>query len=80
MVSLIKETSIVGYIAVRDLTKAADLVRSRTYTVFFALITVTVIYFLLEAILTSIVKRVQIKVEPEHRTKEEILKGIKEWD
>ncbi|MBR0416387.1 MAG: transporter substrate-binding domain-containing protein [Firmicutes bacterium] len=78
VVSLIKETAIVGYIAVRDLTKAADLVRSRTYTVFFALITVTIIYFLLEGILTGIVKRVQLKVEPEHRTKEEILKGIVE--
>ena len=80
VVALIKETSIVGYIAVRDLTKAADLVRSRTYTVFFALITVMIIYFLLEGILTTVVKRVQIKVEPEHRTKEEILKGIKEWE
>ena len=80
VVALIKETAIVGYIAVRDLTKAADLVRSRTYEAFFSLITVTIIYFLLEGILVAIVKRVQFKVEPEHRTKEEILKGIKEWE
>ena len=80
VVALIKETAIVGYIAVRDLTKAADLVRSRTYEAFFSLITVTIIYFLLEAILIAVIKRVQLKVEPEHRTKEEILKGIKEWE
>ncbi len=78
VVALIKETAIVGYIAAMDLTKAADLVRSRTYEAFFSLITVTIIYFLLEGILIAIIKRVQYKTEPEHRTKEQILKGIVE--
>ena len=31
---LLKETSIVGYIAIVDLTKAGDIVRSRTYDAF----------------------------------------------
>ncbi len=35
IISLIKETSIVGYIAVSDLTKMSDIVRNRTYEAFF---------------------------------------------
>ena len=46
-VSLFKNTSIVGYIAIQDLTKASDLIRSRTFDAFFPLIVVTIIYFLL---------------------------------
>lgn len=46
-VSLIKNTSIVGYIAIQDLTKASDIIRSRTFDAFFPLIFITIIYFLL---------------------------------
>ena len=35
IVSLIKATSVVGYIAVQDLTRMGDIVRSRTYEAFF---------------------------------------------
>ena len=37
-ISLVKMTSIVGYIAVEDLTKASDLIRSRTFDAFFPLV------------------------------------------
>lgn len=47
LIALIKLTSIVGYIAVQDLTKASDLIRSRTFDAFFPLIVISVIYFLL---------------------------------
>lgn len=47
MISLIKMTSIVGYVAVQDLTKASDIIRSRTFDAFFPLILVAVIYFIL---------------------------------
>lgn len=47
LISLIKMTSIVGYIAVEDLTKASDIIRSRTFDAFFPLIMVAIIYFLL---------------------------------
>jgi len=40
-------TSIVGYIAVQDLTKASDIIRSRTFDAFFPLIMVAVLYFLI---------------------------------
>ncbi len=46
-ISLVKTTSIVGYIAVADLTKASDIIRSRTFDAFFPLIIITIIYFVL---------------------------------
>ena len=78
VISLLKETSVVGYIAAMDLTKMGDLVRSRTYEAFFSLIAVTIIYFVLEAVLTAVMNRVQRKVETKRRTKDEILAGIVE--
>ncbi|NLA54255.1 MAG: amino acid ABC transporter permease, partial [Clostridiales bacterium] len=53
-IMLLKETSVVGFIGLMDLTKAGDFIRSRTYSAFFPLITVAVIYFLLITILTRI--------------------------
>jgi polar amino acid transport system substrate-binding protein len=47
VISLVKTTSIVGYIAVADLTQAGDIIRSRTFDAFFPLILVAVIYFVL---------------------------------
>ena len=44
-ISLVKMTSIVGYIAVQDLTKAGDIIRSRTFDAFFPLIMVALLYF-----------------------------------
>ena len=46
-VSLIKNTSIVGYIAIQDLTKVSDIIRSRTFDAFFPLIIISIIYLLL---------------------------------
>ena len=47
IISLVKMTSIVGYIAVQDLTKASDIIRSRTFDAFFPLVMVAVLYFLI---------------------------------
>ncbi len=44
-ISLVKMTSIVGYIAVQDLTKAGDIIRSRTFDAFFPLVMIAVLYF-----------------------------------
>lgn len=46
-VSLLKSTSIVGYIAVMDLTRASDLIRSRTFDALIPLLVITVAYFVL---------------------------------
>ena len=78
VVSLIKATAIVGYIAVQDLTKMGDLVRSRTYEAFFPLIAVTIIYFVLEWLVGLIISRISVDINPKRRRPEKILKGIKE--
>lgn len=44
-ISLVKMTSIVGYIGVQDLTRAGDIIRSRTFEAFFPLVMVAVFYF-----------------------------------
>lgn len=78
--ALIKATAIVGYVAVQDLTKMGDIVRSRTYDAFFPLIAVAVIYFVLAAILTFLVNRIEIRIDPKQRQREKILKGVKTGD
>ena len=76
VVELIKGTAIVGYIAVQDLTKMGDIIRSRTYEAFFPLIAVTVIYFALEWIIGALINRLSIDINPKRRKSEKILKGI----
>ena len=76
IVGLIKATSVVGYIAVNDLTKMGDIIRSNTYEAFFPLIAVAVIYFMITwgiAALLGILKR---KTEPKRRKNKNILKGV----
>ncbi|MBQ3645395.1 MAG: transporter substrate-binding domain-containing protein, partial [Synergistaceae bacterium] len=73
---LIKSTAVVGYIAVQDLTKMGDIVRSRTYEAFFPLIAVAIIYFILAGLLNAIVLRIHWKITPSMRKPEDILRGI----
>ena len=80
IVSLIKATSVVGYVAVQDLTKMGDIVRSRTYEAFFPLIAVTVIYFLLEGLIAFLVGRIQFRINPKKRKPASILKGVNSHD
>ena len=80
IVGLIKATAIVGYIAVQDLTKMGDIVRSRTYEAFFPLIAVTVIYFILEGLFSFAVSRIRIRIDPKKRKKNRILKGVNVHD
>ena len=53
LVTLIKETSVAGYIGIVDLTKASDIIASNTYNYFFPLIITAIIYFILKTILTK---------------------------
>ena len=46
-IALLKETSVAGYVAVKDLTKGGDIIRSRTYSAFMPLIAVALIYLAL---------------------------------
>ena len=52
---LIKETSISGYIALQDLTKGGDIIRSRTYDAFMPLIAVALIYLCMVLVLEKLV-------------------------
>ena len=65
VISLLKGTSIVGYIAVNDMTRASDLIRSRTFDAFFPLIVTAIIYFLIAwligQLLTALLQRQRTK-------------------
>ncbi len=80
IVGLIKATAIVGYIAVQDLTKMGDIVRSRTYEAFFPLIAITIIYFALEGLFSLAVRRIRIRIDPRRRRRDRILRGVKRHD
>lgn len=54
-IALLKETSVAGYVAVADLTKGADIIRSRTYSPFMPLIAVALIYLALVMFFTKLV-------------------------
>ena len=54
-VVLLKETSVAGYVAVQDLTKGGDIIRSRTFSAFFPLLTVALIYLVMVTIFTKLV-------------------------
>ena len=76
--NLIKATAVVGYVAVQDLTKMGDIVRSRTYEAFFPLIAVAVIYFVLAALLIWIVNKIEVRVIPGRRSDEGTQEEVQE--
>lgn len=56
IITLVKETSIAGYIGIVELIKAADIISSRTYDYFFPLVVSAIVYLLLTFILSKIMK------------------------
>lgn len=66
-ISLIKMTSIVGYIGVMDLTKASDIIRSRTFEAFFPLVMVSLAYFLVIWLLGLLLDRIEQRSDPAWR-------------
>jgi His/Glu/Gln/Arg/opine family amino acid ABC transporter permease subunit len=52
---LLKETSVAGYIAIADITKGGDIIRSQTFSAFMPLIAVALIYLVMVVILTRLV-------------------------
>lgn len=58
-IALLKETSVAGYVAVRDLTKAGDIIRSRTYSPFLPLIAVALIYLVLVMFFSWLVSKLE---------------------
>ena len=66
-ISLVKMTSIVAYIAVQDLTKASDIIRSRTFDAFFPLIMVAVLYFVIAGVLMQALEYLERITDPKYR-------------
>lgn len=56
VITLVKETSIAGYIGIVELIKAADIISSRTYDYFFPLAVSAIVYLILVYILSKIMK------------------------
>ena len=68
-ISLVKMTSIVGYIAVQDLTKASDIIRSRTFDAFFPLVMVAVLYFMISWLLLQVLEFAERSCDPKQKNR-----------
>lgn len=62
--TLIKLTSIVGYIGVRDLTRAIDIIRNQTFDAFVPLGMATILYFIIIGILTLVLNQIEKLINP----------------
>ena len=67
MIALLKETSVAGYVAVVDLTKAGNQIKNTTYDQINPILLVAIIYLALVMILTSIVGRVERSLRKNER-------------
>ncbi|MDK2802901.1 MAG: amino acid ABC transporter permease [Oscillospiraceae bacterium] len=56
-INIVKETSVAGYIAIVDLTKAGDIVRSQTFDPYFSLLSVAGIYLIIVSGLSFALKK-----------------------
>ena len=59
MIALLKETSVAGYVAVRDVTKAGDQIRNLTYDSVSPLLTVALTYLVLVILMTALLNKVE---------------------
>ena len=75
-VSLVKDTAIVGYIAVQDLTRASDLIRARTMDAFFPLVSTAIIYFLFCRLLAHLLRKLAAKLDVTNRPRK--IEGVTE--
>ena len=66
-ISTVKMTSVAGYISIVDLTKASDIIRSRTYEAFFPLLVTAAVYFILCAVLVTLLRIMEKKTDPSLR-------------
>jgi His/Glu/Gln/Arg/opine family amino acid ABC transporter permease subunit len=64
---LLKETSVCGYIALQDLTKGGDIIRSQTYDAFLPLIAVALIYLIVVVCLSQLLKKLENSLKKNER-------------
>lgn len=77
LISLLHGTSIVGYIAVQDLTKVSDVIRSRTYEAFLPLVSTAIIYLIIVVLITYVISRLSRLFMPKMRSDDKVLKQYK---
>ncbi len=77
-ISMVKLTSIVGYISIQDLTQVSDIIRSRTYQAFFPLIVTALIYFAVTYLFILILNFLEFKIDPKRRKR--LVKGVSAHD
>lgn len=68
LITLLKETSISGYIGLVDLTKGSDIIRSITYDAMMPLGIVAMVYLLIVLALATVVRRIEKKLRKNERT------------
>jgi len=61
-ITLVKETSVGAYIGIIELTKASDIIASRTYDYFFPLILIATIYLIITLGLSKVVQKLERKL------------------
>ena len=67
VINLVKMTSVVGFIAVQDLTRTADIIRSRTFDAFFPLVMVAILYFMISWLLLVSLTGIEMCLQPRRR-------------
>ena len=66
-ITLLKETSVVGYVGVIDLTKAGNVIAGRTYSYFIPLLTVAAVYLVMVMILSFFVGKLERRLRKNER-------------
>lgn len=66
-IALLKETSVAGYVAIRDLTKAGNSISGVTYSYYMPLLTVAATYLVLVILLTRVVGIVERRLRKSER-------------
>ncbi len=66
-IALLKETSVAGYVGIKDLTKGGDIIRGRTFTAFMPLLAVALGYLLIVMFLTWLVGRIERRLRKSER-------------
>ena len=64
---LLKETAVSGYVALQDLTKGGDIIRSRTFSSFMPLIAVAIIYLVMVMFFTWLVGKLERRLRNDER-------------
>lgn len=62
MIALLKETAVAGYVAVQDLTRAANLIRNNTYDALNPLLVTAIVYLTMVVLLTALLQKLEMRL------------------